>query len=578
MTGRDELPKDPYERASKFNWGNYANREAGNGNGSSPDSGNNDQYATPQPGGINPAYVRAALESTESELAAVSKGSRNHELNKQAYKLAHYHDLAEHDVKAALMRACSANGLLAEDGSDQCNASFDSGWKRGRAETPWKIPEPKRSSSGSGVWIDPPPLDQVVKSKEVSLSPIPFENGFWDSCDSLRLIYETAMRKLTAPWAVLAHCAARALALTCPRIVLPPIIGGPGSLNWFTAITAISGGGKGAASAVARDLVGLRGIPQRNLGSGEGMIGAYQVKPDDIHPEGVRESVMFIGDEIDTIAALGARTGSTTMAVLRSAFSGETLGFSYIAKGRNFHLEAGSYRMTLVLSVQPGRAGALLDDHRGGTPQRFMWFPGIDSRISLNNVELFDYKTELTLPNFIELGRGHHITIPDVARDMIIENRVRTMHGETDVLDGHALFCREKFAYALAVLDGRINMTEQDWELSGIAAAVSDNTRAYVLAQMNDAVDQDAAERGRLMGISAAASDEQKARVVRDRHNRIGRWVMGTLEAAGAAGISNRNLTQKITSRDRPYLQSVLTALVEQGFIERDVENVWRKR
>ena len=60
---------------------------------------------------------------------------------------------------------------------------------------------------------------------------------------------------MASPWAVLAYTAARALAQVRPGIMLPPLIGGPGSLNWFAAIAAASGGGKGAAIAAARHLV-----------------------------------------------------------------------------------------------------------------------------------------------------------------------------------------------------------------------------------------------------------------------------------------------------------------------------------
>ena len=37
--------------------------------------------------------------------------------------------------------------------------------------------------------------------------------------------------------------------------------------------------------------------------------------------------------------------------------------------------DAHTYRTTLIISVQPERAGGLLAAVGGGTPQRFMWFP-----------------------------------------------------------------------------------------------------------------------------------------------------------------------------------------------------------
>ena len=103
------------------------------------------------------------------------------------------------------------------------------------------------------------------------------DQGFWDSRASLKTIYEASMARMCSPWAVLGHCAARALALVRPNAQLPPLIGGPGSLNWFCAVASASGGGKGSASAVAKALV-EEPVLTRNLGSGEGIVDSY-VRP-----------------------------------------------------------------------------------------------------------------------------------------------------------------------------------------------------------------------------------------------------------------------------------------------------------
>ena len=100
------------------------------------------------------------------------------------------------------------------------------------------------------------------------------EEQFWTSRPSLTLIYDAALSQMCSPWAVLACCAARTLALVPPHVTLPAIIGGEGSLNWFAALVAKSGGGKGAANAVATKLV-PGDIITRGAGSGEGMIEAY---------------------------------------------------------------------------------------------------------------------------------------------------------------------------------------------------------------------------------------------------------------------------------------------------------------
>lgn len=535
----------------------------GNGNGHSSDPGDARRYGL------------VALRREADALTCCPEGQRNDTLNRAAFNLAGLVDagaLSEEEVDDTLTGAARAAGL----DDTEIRATLASGRRGSKAKVGARtIPAPTTPTAAVvlAARTDAPNAPDVAPTFDVAA----LERGFWDTRASLTSIRDAALARMTAPWAVLAHCAARALTLTSPRVTLPPIIGGPGSLNWFAAITAISGGGKGAASAAARVLVPLGGVPIRNLGSGEGMITAYQVKADDDWPGGLRESVMFLGDEIDTIAALGARTGSTTMAVLRSGFSGETLGFSYATKGRDIHLDAGTYRMTLVLSVQPRRAGALLDDHRGGTPQRFMWFPGMDRRVTATAAVAYD-GARLPLPDHFEMARGREIVVPNIARDTIVANRVKAMHGDADVLDGHALFCREKFAYALALLDGRMSMSAEDWELSGIATAVSDRTRAYVLGQMSDAAAEDASERGRLMGISSMASDEEKARVARERHGRVARWVLDKLGDAGDAGLAKRDLLHGMAGRDRAWLDAVLVNLVDSEFAVRDEAGRWRKR
>jgi hypothetical protein len=407
---------------------------------------------------------------------------------------------------------------------------------------------------------------------------IDLERGFWER-DSLQIIYTAALARMCSPWAVLACCVARALATVRPNAVLPPLLGGVGSLNWFGAIAALSGGGKGAAVAVARELV-TEAVYVRNLGSGEGLVTCFKMKGTDENPDGVRESVMFNADEIDTVKALGQRNGSTLMGTLRSAFSGETLGFAYSTQGKEHHIEAHTYRMTLVCSVQPGRAEALLGDEAGGTPQRFMWFPGIDSRISREYAKQNGcaLAPALKLPVPREWQYPRTIILPDQAKDFILEQRERAGRGEIDGLDGHAVFAREKFAYALAVLDGRVQMSSEDWELSGIAADVSRATRDWVARGLAAVQRRDAERQGETLGVKMAAADKGRADAEQRRLNRIADWVVRKLGEAGADGMTEGAVHRDRDSRDRRDVQpSLFIALAEQNRIEKVGDDRWRK-
>jgi hypothetical protein len=400
------------------------------------------------------------------------------------------------------------------------------------------------------------------------------ERGFWESRESLRMIYQTSMAQMCSPWAVLAQCAMRALAQVRPHVTLPPLIGGPGSLNWFVAIVAPSGRGKGASGACADLLIPPQGI-RRNLGTGEGVVDAF-VKPankETGEPKGWYESVMLVADEIDTLAALRSRSGSTLMGILRSGFSGETLGFSY--RSNSDHLEAHTYRMTMILSVQPEKADWIISDAAGGTPQRLMWFPATDERISRDRPWPAG---QLALPNAGEWQYPREILLPKEAEELIIDEHVKRNQGVVEALDGHALFCREKFAYALTVLDNRVDMSLEDWELSGVAADVSTYTRELTVHAIVEAARMDAIDRGELKGAEMSAAEAAKAYESTERVRRILRKLLSTIEAAGEDGILKRDINHTFHSRDRKYLDGALDHAKSSGLVAQHPEtNRWVK-
>lgn len=510
------------------------------------------------------SYARKAFEREIDALQSQAQGSRNHELNKAAFNLAQLvaaGALDETEVRQALYEACRSNGHLQDDGQHMVLGTIESGFEGG-------LKSPRDLSHVTGnITVD---LNSDEPKAKAQLSLADIESGFWTKRDSLQSIYLGALSRMCSPWAVLAHCAARALTLVPPRVFLPPLIGGEGSLNWFAAIVAKSGDGKGSSAKAAKVLVN-EPVMTRNLGSGEGMIDAF-VKPankETGEPAGMHKSIMFMAEEVDNMHALGSRTGATLMPILRSAFSGETIGFSY--RSNSLHLEAQSYRATLVVSLQPKRGGALLDDQYGGTLQRFMWFPADDPRID----EITPPEPgSLTLPSYLSWQYPIEVKVPYIARHLIKRERARAMRGEQDHLDGHALFIREKFAYALAVLDGRSEMTEDDWRLAGIASRVSEHTRQWVIEDYENHLRKDAEKRGQLLGVSSAAADEEKASVAQERSTRIWKWILKKLSES-PNGKTKRELRDAINSRDRPFFQTIFDAMSRDGFIEQNPEKRW---
>jgi hypothetical protein len=312
----------------------------------------------------------------------------------------------------------------------------------------------------------------------------------------------------------------------------------------------------------------------RPIGSGEGMIECYQRarKKADDEDEGddrTVTSVLFSIEEVDSLGAMGGRSGSTTMSILRQGFSGETLGFSYRGRAHE-QVAAHTYRMTVVAAVQPERAGALLDDAGGGTPQRFMWFPGRDKRITAYPPAFPSYAdgSPKVLPILSAADMARHtgyVQIPDEVAHTIRQARAASMSGDDNALDGHALFCREKFAFALAFMAGRTDITIEDWRLAGIAADVSDWTRQKAQSGYLAGKERDARARGRDRGIE---NDERTIaeQDSLDRHvRRIIAWIHRTLSAHGP--MTAGELRKRAAGRDRPRVGTAVTAATETGLL-----------
>lgn len=439
-------------------------------------------------------------------------------------------------------------------------------WAIGQAETNTTRARERIAAKYRETVIEIAPEEITPPAQLDALEAI--EGHFWTARESLKLIYDAALSQMCSPWAVLACCIARTLALVPPEVTLPAIIGGKGSLNWFAAIVAKSGGGKGAANAVAAQLV-PGDIHTRGAGSGEGMVEAYDRR---LEPQDHITSILFSVDEVDSLASMQARSGQTTMSVIRSGFSGETLGYSYRNRSKE-KVEAHTYRMTMIVSVQPERAAGLFADAGGGTPQRFMWFPGRDRRIRCDAppwpLDASGFPRQLPPVDLKRLPYGG-MAIPVEAEQLIRQAREDSMRGDDEALDGHALFCREKFAYALALLDGRTAMDGDDWKLSGIAAAVSDWCRLRAQDALDKSQTASAIERGRLRGVEHYESEITRAVVANEDLKRILTWAVGKLRDADNQRLKKRDLSRAASSRDRAKFTEAMLRGVEAGLLVAD--------
>lgn len=388
---------------------------------------------------------------------------------------------------------------------------------------------------------------------------------FWTARDELAHIRQFARARRAGPWAVLGVVLARVTAATEPTVLLPPIIGSAKSTNMFVALVGPSGGGKGAAEGAAADAVEFIGQPGRipieefPIGSGEGIARTFQTGA--LGEAGQRTRAMFTAAEVDTIAAIGARQGSTLMAELRKVYMGEQIGFANANKHTRTTLDPHSYRACLTIGVQPLKAGPLLSDADGGTPQRFLWMPVSDPDAPEERPAAPDRLS-------IKIGSGTdrlELVVPDVAREAMDIHRLAVLRGEdVDPLDGHRMLTQLKVAAALAFLAERVSISDEDWMLAKTVIHVSDRTRSWVQKQLTEHAR--AANRARALakaeeaGIIAESTDDRE-------RDRIRGAILRRLKRREGLTVSRKDLRNTLKSNLRDRFDAVLVDLLSEGAI-----------
>lgn len=353
-----------------------------------------------------------------------------------------------------------------------------------------------------------------------------------------------------------------------PKVSIPPIVGGRGSCNFFAALVGISGGGKGASIAAAFDLLDFRTdrlvrVDHRTLGSGEGISAAFveRIKGEDgseiVHHT---DGVLFEVAEVDTLSALGSRAGSSLMPELRKMWSGERLGFQNRDRATSLPVESHSYRAALLVGVQPQRSAALLDDAAGGTPQRFVWFSTEDPEAPEQAPLAPDrIKWENPGPKVIpDVDGVRGLRVCDEAWATIEQAQVQRLRGDGHALDGHALLARLKVAAALALIEMRGDVNDEDWHLAGLIMRHSDVTRQICVTALSAASREINEHRAELRAEAAVKSDDHLVakcmeRIVMKLDN----------EWAGAYKIKN-----SITVKLREHFDLAVAELVDSGVVE----------
>lgn len=384
--------------------------------------------------------------------------------------------------------------------------------------------------------------------------------------DDLAHLHQLARAKRVGPDALLALTLTAVLAATEPTVSVD--IGmGRGSLNYMTALVGPSGGGKGLAEATAREQIIVTShdgeqvvTPTRSFGSGEGLASTYRPRglPDD--EPNILTRAVFSAAEIDKITAITSRTGSTLSSALREAWMGEMLGASNATADNSNNVAHHTYRWCAVLGVQPKRAGALLGESDGGTPQRVLWAPVGDPGAPRHKpsdpgplpVQLPELRGTVALNVNSEITAGYDF------------EQFGRLHApmDGDAIDGHTRLVQLKTAAALALMDTRTVVGVDDWE---IAAAIVDRStetreqvRAILTAGHKAEVIRKAEERA---DVSMHTEDHRE----QENRNRVRDRLVARLEKYGPQ--TKADLYRAVRANLRDHFDPVLVDLADSDVV-----------
>jgi hypothetical protein len=357
-----------------------------------------------------------------------------------------------------------------------------------------------------------------------------------------------------------------------PRVMLPPVVGAPASLNFGVAVVGNSGSGKSALLAVSRMTLGVsdQKAIERNIGSGEGMAQTFLYDEASIGPRGGRVKTgrklevgdprrILVADEVDQLDAISNRSGATFGPTLRSAITGGALGQENASDDRKRHVPEGEYRLVLLVGVQPSRSDALLKDTAAGTPQRLVWVKAADPGLPDSEVPFpgsLDWKLPAPLPDFINYA--NHI------KAQVKAARRAQVKDEADPIEGHKLLTRLTLGAALALLHGGTYITDEWWELAGVLVDESMEVQvecARVLAadaaQRNEAHAK-ATGHARVVEAETVAADTAK-------RNRVSETALAVVQAAGDQGVISSEVRNAVRQGSRGIYDQVLPLLIDTG-------------
>lgn len=365
---------------------------------------------------------------------------------------------------------------------------------------------------------------------------------------------------------------------------------GQTSANYFVAAVGSSGLGKTTGVDAATGILAVPGYLQPPpgeaeiepfadnlpLGSGEGIAEAFMGQREEVVGETkrgepitrrirtmVRNNAFLVVDEGEIFNRVGERKGAIVGATLRSAWSGSTIGQANGRDDTTRIVRAGTYSLGVVAGFQPSTALPLLADTATGMAQRFAWVSAVDptipddSAVGVSEEPLLLKMEALVRPGAaFPTAREGVIQFPSDVIDELRRAHLAKVRGQVVVpeRDSQGPLMRCKMAALLAMLDGRVEVTIEDWRLAGMLWDTSCAVRDSVTA----AADEEKVRQSEAVARARVAMAERQAAAVAGVPGKVDR--LATVLAARvveAGGLKRAEARRGLRSDDRHLFDQV---------------------
>lgn len=406
---------------------------------------------------------------------------------------------------------------------------------------------------------------------------------FWEARPIFEHLRRAAWSRMASPEGVLVAALCLTLYYTEPNMVLSAPVGSEAPLNLLATLCGNPSDGKSVCRKIASrvlDFVDVKDLHVFSPSSGQGISKQYQFqrKPRGQEPymEKVRTSAFALAEEIDSIKAQSSMQGSTLSSELRKAAMGETLGAGNVGETAT-NLPEDTYRFVMLVCTQPELAGWLLEGAAGGLPQRFLWCSVRDPRI-VDDIE-FPPAMPIRLPfeakpapsDGFTYGQPRHRWVmrgtPAITDDIRQAARDAKLSGDDDVsLDGHELLTRRKVSAALALLDGRNNDNDEDWELARQIMEMSNASRDWVQSRVMIAIARENEQKAKARGKGRFIETETVAALEQRSEDDLVERIVEFVRSRGSTPLSG---IKRGPGQRRNRIEEIVQEMVDDGHLIR---------